>query len=91
MKPILFLLLMMIQTLYAEKIAVIAIKGMTCPLCTTAIKHSLKKTPGVRNAKVKLNTEKATVHYADDVNESALLKAIEKAGYTGKILSVKKD
>jgi len=82
---------MMIQTLYAEKTAVIAIKGMTCPLCTTAIKHSLKKTPGVRKAKVKLNTEKATVHYADDVNESALLKAIEKAGYTGKILSVKKD
>lgn len=76
-------------TLFAgEKIAVIDVKGMTCPLCTVAVKRSLKKTPGVLKAKVKLNTKKATVRFRDDLNTSRLLEAIKKAGYEGKILSV---
>ena len=88
MKKILLLTLFLFQLLYAEKTATIAIEGMTCPLCTTAIKHSLKKTPGVHQAKVLLHTQKATVYYADDLNESMLLNAIKKAGYQGKILSI---
>ncbi len=71
-----------------EKIAVIEVSGMTCPLCTVAVKHSLKKTPGVLKAKVKLNTRKATVRFRDDLNTSRLLEAVKKAGYEGKILSV---
>jgi len=75
--------------LLADKIAVIEVSGMTCPLCTVAIKRSLKKTPGVLKAKVKLNTKKATVRFQDDLNISRLLEAVKKAGYEGKILSVK--
>ncbi len=71
-----------------EKIAVIEVSGMTCPLCTVAVKHSLKKTPGVLKAKVKLNTKKATVRFRDDLNTSSLLEAVKKAGYEGKILSI---
>ncbi|WP_456432884.1 heavy-metal-associated domain-containing protein [Nitratifractor sp.] len=71
-----------------EKIAVIDVSGMTCPLCTVAVKRSLKKTPGVIKAKVKLNTHKATVRFRDDLNTTRLLEAIKKAGYEGKILSV---
>ncbi|WP_457605868.1 heavy-metal-associated domain-containing protein [Nitratifractor sp.] len=74
--------------LLADRIAVIEVNGMTCPLCTVAVKRSLKKTPGVLHAKVKLNTRKATVRYTDDLNETRLLQAIEKAGYKGKVLSV---
>jgi mercuric ion binding protein len=73
----------------AEKTATIKIEGMTCPLCTTAIKKSLKKVKGVRKAKVKLNTEMATVHYDENVTETALLDAIKKTGYKGTIISVK--
>jgi len=79
-------------SLAADKIAVIKVKGMTCPLCTVAVKKSLKKTPGVLKAKVRLNTKEATVRYRDDLNESTLLQAIRKAGgYEGEIVSIKKD
>jgi len=71
-----------------EKVAVIGVEGMTCPLCTLAVKRSLKKTPGVLNARVKLNTKQATVRFRDDLNTSRLLEAVKKAGYKGKILSV---
>ena len=71
-----------------EKIAVIEVSGMTCPLCTVAVKHSLKKTLGVRKVKVKLNTRKATVRFRDDLDTSRLLEAVKKAGYEGKVLSL---
>ncbi len=87
MRPIAWILLAAL-TLQADKIAVIEISGMTCPLCTVAIKKSLKKTPGVLKAKVKLNTRKATVRFQDDTEGQKLLQAIEKVGYDGKILSV---
>jgi mercuric ion binding protein len=72
----------------AEKEVTIAIEGMTCPLCTTAIKRSLKKVDGVLKAKVRLNTQKATVRFDDaKADESELLKAIKRAGYTGKVIT----
>ncbi|WP_456392688.1 heavy-metal-associated domain-containing protein [Nitratifractor sp.] len=90
MKKILGIVLILSLGLGAEKIAVIEIQGMTCPLCTVAIKRSLQKTPGVFKAKVKLNTRRATVRFQDDLDTSKLLEAIRAAGgYEGKILSVK--
>ena len=72
----------------ADRIAVIEVDGMTCPLCTVAVKRSLKKTPGVVKAKVRLNTRRATVRVRDDVNESALLEAVKKTGYKGRIVTI---
>ncbi len=85
----LFIFTLFTVSLYAEKVAIIEVSGMTCPLCTVAIKRSLKHTDGVVKAKVKLNTRKATVTFKDDTNETVLLNAIKKAGYTGKIISIK--
>ena len=85
---IIFGVMLALGIVQADRIAVIEVKGMSCPLCTVAIKKSLKKTPGVIKAKVRLNTRQATVRYRDDLDETALLKAIEKAGYRGKILRV---
>lgn len=65
---------------------VIDVKGMTCPLCTTAIKHSLKKTPGVLHTRVSLSKKMARVRYDDNQTDTpALLEAIRRAGYTGVI------
>ena len=89
MKKILLITALLAGILQADKIAVIEVEGMTCPLCTVAIKRSLKHTEGVQKAKVKLNTRKATVRFRDDLNTTVLLRAIEKAGYKGKVLSVK--
>ncbi len=88
-KMIIFFIFVMMANA-AQKMAIIKVEGMTCPLCTTAVKKSLKKTNGVVKAKVILNTKKATVVYDDKkVSKSKLLKAIRKAGYKGKILSIR--
>ena len=66
----------------------IDIEGMTCPLCTTAIKKSLKKIKGVTKAKVKLHSKIATVTFSEDVTQKQLLDAIEDVGYHGKIRKI---
>lgn len=76
-------------TLSFAKVATIHVEGMTCPLCTMAIKKSLKKLDGVTKVKVRLNTKKATVHFDKSVTKEALLKAIKDTGYSGKIIQIK--
>jgi mercuric ion binding protein len=88
-----FFIMLFITALFgAEKTAVIEVEGMTCPLCTSAIKRSLKMTPGVIKAKVFLNTKKATVLFDDTKTDtSKLLHAIEVVGYKGKVIEVKNE
>jgi len=75
----------------AQKTAIIEVEGMTCPLCTSAIKQSLRTTPGVIKAKVILSTKKATVVFDDTKTDvSKLLHAIEVVGYKGKVVEVVK-
>ncbi|MDB5530644.1 MAG: copper-translocating P-type ATPase [Devosia sp.] len=62
----------------------IDIEGMTCASCVSRVEKALLKVPSVTSASVNLATERATVRLADTSNVDALLKAIEKAGYTGK-------
>jgi len=86
---ILLSLFLLLSFGFASKVATIHVEGMTCPLCTTAIKKSLKKIDGVTKAKVLLNSKTATVYFENGVTEEALLNAIKDVGYTGKIVNVK--
>ena len=83
-----FLILALFSLSFA-KVVVIYVEGMTCPLCTMAVKKSLKKIDGVTKVKVRLNTKKATVIIDKKVDKKALLNAIKDAGYRGKIISGK--
>ncbi len=83
-----FLILALFSLSFA-KVMVIHVEGMTCPLCTMAVKKSLKKIDGVSKVKVRLNTKKATVIIDKKVDKKALLNAIKDAGYRGKIISDK--
>lgn len=88
MRHFLLIVLLCLGAAAGEKIATIRIEGMTCPMCTTAIKKSLKKIDGVSKAKVILNTKEATVHYRDGVTEQQLLDAIKDVGYSGTIEAI---
>ncbi|GAB6073931.1 heavy-metal-associated domain-containing protein [Nautilia lithotrophica] len=91
MKKFFIGLILITSVFAAEKIVIIKIEGMTCPLCTSAIKRSLKTTPGVVKAKVLLSTKKAKVVYDDTKTDtSKLLHAIEVVGYKGKVVEVVK-
>lgn len=83
------LLLITLSFGFSSKVAVIDVEGMTCPLCTTAIKKSLKKIDGVTKAKVILNVRQATVYFDEKVTKEQLLQAIKDVGYKGKIESIK--
>ena len=63
----------------------VAIEGMTCASCVGRVEKALKAVPGVTNAVVNLATEKATIQGSADA--SALVAAIENAGYDARVIA----
>ena len=62
--------------------ASIAIEGMDCAACATAIENKLKAVPGVREAKVSFEHGTAEVDYeTGSASIEQLEKAVEEAGY----------
>ena len=57
------------------------IKGMSCASCAARIEKALKKIPEVLEANVNLSTEKAYVTAVSSLQQQALVKAIQKAGF----------
>lgn len=58
------------------------ITGMSCASCGSRVEKALLKVPGVETASVNLATERATISGGE---AEALVKAIEKAGYTASL------
>ena len=77
--------------LLAKEEVIIEVAGMHCPLCTTAVKKALSRVEGVEKVKVLLETRKATVIAKDDIEEKIYLDAVQTTGYTGVIVSRKRD
>lgn len=66
------------------------IKGMTCDLCTIAIKKSLEKVAGVKSVNVSFEEKKARISVDDAVSDKTLEEAVRMAGaYTGKVVERK--
>ena len=58
------------------------VTGMTCASCSARVERTLRKLPGVSEARVNLASEQATVIYAPDrVDYDSMKGAIEAAGY----------
>ncbi|MFZ4619951.1 MAG: heavy-metal-associated domain-containing protein [Bacteroidota bacterium] len=87
MKQIIFILTVVVAfTLTAaEKTKTVSlnIKGMTCESCAGTVQKALKKVDGVKEAKVDLKNNKATVTLASATTTSDMLvKAVSDAGFT---------
>ncbi len=67
----------------AEKTATVTlpVDGMTCASCVARVERALRAVPGVTGANVNLATERAQVTVNDGTDRSALVAAIESAGY----------
>ncbi len=63
----------------------VKIEGMHCGHCTGAVSEALNAIPGVK-AKVSLEDAAAYVTTDEGVEDSALTKAVEEAGF--KVLSI---
>ncbi len=61
----------------------VKIQGMHCEECAKSIEREVKKIPGVTDVQVNLEAKSAKVTTKDGVKieDKALKKAIEKAGY----------
>ena len=61
----------------------LAIGGMHCASCVARVESALRKVPGVREARVNLATERASVAVDPGrVDEDQLAEAVARAGYT---------
>ena len=66
---------------------VLSVPDMTCASCVATVQKALSSVPGVRDVQVDLKTKLAVVAVeANNFDQAALLKALEKAGYPGKML-----
>lgn len=60
----------------------IAIEGMNCGHCTSAVEKALRATAGVNDVSVDLAAKQAIVDIADSVSDEQLKKAVTGAGFT---------
>ena len=65
----------------AAAVRTLAIAGMNCASCVAHVEKALLKVEGVQAASVNLATETATVTAPAAVPLSALIAAVDKAGY----------
>jgi Cu+-exporting ATPase len=59
----------------------LAISGMTCASCVAHVGRALRKISGVTDATVNLATERASITHEPAVDPTALVSAVENAGY----------
>ncbi|CAJ1960911.1 unnamed protein product [Cylindrotheca closterium] len=65
------------------KTVAIAVGGMTCSMCSSAVHKALVETPGVKSVNVALSTNLATIEYepSSECNPESLSDTIECIGY----------
>lgn len=57
------------------------VTGMTCGHCEAAVKEEVSEIPGVTEAKADRGTNLLTVTATDDIDDAAVIAAVQEAGY----------
>ena len=65
----------------------IAVGGMSCASCSSAVEKALLKVPGVQYATVNLATEKAQIEFSNPATPEQIAKAVVDAGYEAEVLN----
>ena len=58
------------------------VTGMTCGHCEMSVREEVSEVPGVQDVQVSHETGRLTVDGSDDVNQDAVIAAVEEAGYS---------
>ena len=59
------------------------VTGMTCGHCEGAITREVSQVPGVQRIEVSAATGRLAVTSAGELDDAAVLAAVEEAGYSG--------
>lgn len=65
----------------------LAVGGMSCASCSSAVEKALLKVQGVSQATVNLATEKAQIEFVQPATPQQIAKAVVAAGYEAEILN----
>jgi len=57
------------------------VSGMTCGHCVASVTEEVQEVPGVEDVDVVLETGALTVTSSSDLDDDAVRKAVEEAGY----------
>ncbi len=81
------LLLLTVSVGMADQRIVLEVEGMTCSLCSVAVKRSLTKIDGVKVDSVSYKNRRAYLTVEDSVSDKILIQTLaEDLSYTGKVL-----
>lgn len=71
---------------YNTPSAMIQVDGLSCPFCAYGLEKHLKKIDGVENVKIYMKDGNATVTLKPGatVDDSTLIEAVKKAGFTAR-------
>lgn len=58
------------------------VTGMTCGHCELSVREEVSEVPGVETIEVSAETGKLVVSGPGDLDDSAVLAAVEEAGYS---------
>ncbi len=73
-------------------ISIFQVEGMTCGGCEAGVKLAVKRLDGVVSVEASYEEKRATVVYdGTRVTPQAILKAIEKLGYSARLVETKKS
>ena len=64
-----------------------AVPGMRCAGCISKIERGLTEISGVAAARVNFSTKQVAVSHTDELDETALLRSIEKLGFDAQLLA----
>jgi len=79
-----------VHTVFAQEATgqslTIQVDGLSCPFCAYGLEKNLKKVQGIDSVHMDMKAGKATVLLKPDahVDDQALRKAVEKAGFTAR-------
>lgn len=68
---------------------IIEVSGMHCEHCAKAVEDEIKKIDGVSKVKADPGKNCATATMKGDVSDELLIKAVETAGFTPGVITVK--
>ena len=60
----------------------LTVVGMSCGHCVSSVKNELSAVPGVKAVEVTLSSGKVVVKAESVVSDSALIAAVQEAGYS---------
>lgn len=70
-----------------SQVLTLKVSGMDCAACTTGIKRSVEKVPGVLSADIDFSAGRATVVSDGKADPQAVIAAVSAAGYKAELLN----